>query len=517
MIVHSKESEKPTSLIDLLGGKTKTKGAHSNDVFAKLLSTLANTSKGESKTTPLVSDAFKTVIDPKKNPSVNATELQALLNTQENSDESAFVSKELLSSLSDDQVRTLIYRAKEHLKSQIAAKSPEYQQESKSFPKTLAGLVQLADKLGLDPQSITLSTLEGDTPEQTPIEPELLSKPFLDAKILAKLPSETQKADGFEAITQLLSERKSVTPKPSIPAETSLDKPGSDDNTPSPVPLKASLTPAVAENTSELPVSLKAPLQKAAQTEGTPELSALQGALSKPATERNAPESEKQPLKNLLQTLEKRDLSAEAVRSDSAVLGETKPASASSTAKADTLIALLQGELPTKETKSETAETGKSEGITPKSVHVPAADSFEVKTKEAQQGMRLFATDLKEAVENYKPPFTRLTMKLNPEKLGEVEVTLVQRGNNVHVNIQSNNANSVAFLAHNATELKAQLAHQGITNATMNFMAGGEGSAQQQQQQQNNHNRFRSYESFQELEMNEEQLSALEIIIPHYA
>jgi flagellar hook-length control protein FliK len=52
-------------------------------------------------------------------------------------------------------------------------------------------------------------------------------------------------------------------------------------------------------------------------------------------------------------------------------------------------------------------------------------------------------------------------MKLNPEKLGEVEVTLVQRGNNVHVNIQSSNANSVAFLAHNATELKAQLRIRG--------------------------------------------------------
>ena len=146
---------------------------------------------------------------------------------------------------------------------------------------------------------------------------------------------------------------------------------------------------------------------------------------------------------------------------------------------------------------------------------------MEVKSKEAAQSMRYFASDLKEAVQEYKPPFTRLTMKLNPEKLGEVEVTLVQRGNNVHVNIQSNNTNSVAFLAHNATELKAQLASQGITNATMNFMSGGDGQNNQQQgqqqQQQGQHNRFRAYESFEELQLNEEQLSALEIIIPHYA
>jgi flagellar hook-length control protein FliK len=107
-------------------------------------------------------------------------------------------------------------------------------------------------------------------------------------------------------------------------------------------------------------------------------------------------------------------------------------------------------------------------------------------------------------------------MKLNPEKLGEIEVTLVQRGNNVHVNIQSNNASSVAFLAHNATELKAQLAGQGIQNATMNFMSGGENQSQNPNPQQQQ-NRFQSYQSLAELESNEEQLSALEIIIPHYA
>jgi len=74
-------------------------------------------------------------------------------------------------------------------------------------------------------------------------------------------------------------------------------------------------------------------------------------------------------------------------------------------------------------------------------------------------------------------------------------------------------------LAHNATELKAQLASQGIQNATMNFMSGGDSQNQQagQQQQQGQQQRFRAYESFEELNLNEEQISALEIIIPHYA
>ncbi|MFA6144529.1 MAG: flagellar hook-length control protein FliK, partial [Sulfuricurvum sp.] len=154
----------------------------------------------------------------------------------------------------------------------------------------------------------------------------------------------------------------------------------------------------------------------------------------------------------------------------------------------------------------------------PKLLQVHTQGSIEVKSKEAVQSLSHFATDLKEAAENYKPPFTRITMKLNPEKLGEVEVTLVQRGNNIHVNIQSPNASSITFLAQNAMELRTQLAQQGVSNATMNFMSGGENQSQnpnpQQQQQQN---RFQAYKSLSDLESNGEQLSALEIILPHYA
>ena len=147
------------------------------------------------------------------------------------------------------------------------------------------------------------------------------------------------------------------------------------------------------------------------------------------------------------------------------------------------------------------------------------ADSLEVKGKEAVQSMRHFAIDLKEAAENYKPPFTRITMKLNPQTLGEVDVTLIQRGNNVHVTIQSNNTASVAFLAHNATELKAQLAQQGVSNTTMNFMTSSDNKQQnpKKQQQQQNENRFRAYGAGEEHQHNSEELSALEIIIPHYA
>lgn len=465
MIIQSNESQAKTSLADLLGGNSKNSSTKSSDLFSKLLGSFGQSKTDESKI--VKSNDFKAIIDPKNSSTKNLEiksssfkELQSLLTGSEEK-ESALVSKELLGSLSEDQVRTLMNRAKDYLKNEITAKKPEYKLDSASLPKTLGGLVELAKKMGLEPQSISLSTLVNDSEEKVPFPSELLSKPLLETKALAALPSASQEDISMETLAQLINEIKNKEQKST----------------------KTSASESVENVISE--------------------------------------KAETEPLKTLLQTLDKRESSEAVAETSEATQGsEVKTASsAQQTTKTDTLIALLQGTNENKETQGESGSSLKVEGEGAKTAHPLKADSLEVKSKEAQQSMRLFASDLKEAVQEYKPPFTRLTMKLNPEKLGEVEVTLVQRGNNVHVNIQSTNANSVAFLAHNATELKAQLAHQGITNATMNFMSGGENGqqAQQQHQQEQQQNRFRSYESFEELELNEEQISALEIVIPNYA
>lgn len=500
MIIQSKEVQAKTSLIDLLGGNSKSSTTKSSDLFSKLLATLSTTQQ---------TNDFKAIIDPKTaslktatvtaKPSAATQELQSLLSGSEQKDSTLF-SKELISTLSNDQVRTLINRAKEYLKTEITAKSPDYQNETKSLPKTLAGLVKLADKMGLDPQSITLSVLKNDSTEQPIFTPELLSKPLLDAKIITQLSTTPKEPSAFESITQLISELKTAEQKES--KSSSLTSTTASD----------AITSTTASDT------ITAPTESNTKTTNA---SAIESAKDTGA------KIETQPLKALLQHLDKRETSPsisaiplEEAKAPDAKPLDTKPMIAAVTPKTETLITLLQGESEPKEPKTDRITVSKTETEAPKTMQVPKADSIEVKSKEAQQSMRLFASDLKEAVQEYKPPFTRLTMKLNPEKLGEVEVTLIQRGNNVHVNIQSNNTNSVAFLAHNATELKTQLANQGISNATMNFMSGGEGQngqTPQQKQQEQQQNRFRAYESLKDLELNNEQLSALEIIIPHYA
>ena len=73
-------------------------------------------------------------------------------------------------------------------------------------------------------------------------------------------------------------------------------------------------------------------------------------------------------------------------------------------------------------------------------------------------------------------------MKLNPEKLGSVEVTLIQRGSNVIVKLNSN-ASALNILSQNVAELKAQLALSGLSNVTLNM---GTTQAQTTQAQQSN-------------------------------
>ena len=184
--------------------------------------------------------------------------------------------------------------------------------------------------------------------------------------------------------------------------------------------------------------------------------------------------------------------------------------SATKTESARTLESLLHG--------SETQEhpTTKSEGV-----HIAKTESLEVKINEAKQMVRYLSQDVKTAIENYKAPFTRVKVQLNPQKLGEMELTVVQRGKNMHINLSSNNA-AINTLAMNAQDLKVQLHNNGIQNASLNFSnnSGGgdaQSNANTQHQQQNRDESYKSFNYFDRDEENEELLSSLEIVVPNYA
>ncbi|WP_139452996.1 flagellar hook-length control protein FliK [Campylobacter armoricus] len=99
-----------------------------------------------------------------------------------------------------------------------------------------------------------------------------------------------------------------------------------------------------------------------------------------------------------------------------------------------------------------------------------------------------FAQEFKEKVESYKAPITRFSITLNPHNLGEVEVTLVQRGSNLNISFNSNQNTLNLFIQHQA-EFKNALVNMGFTNLEMNFNNQERKEQNNPQKQKNNNNK----------------------------
>lgn len=79
-----------------------------------------------------------------------------------------------------------------------------------------------------------------------------------------------------------------------------------------------------------------------------------------------------------------------------------------------------------------------------------------------------FSDKLREALQNYRPPITRLSLELNPENLGSVELTITKRGENVSVQITSNQ-NALQLFMQNAQEFKNSLSNLGLNDVNLEF------------------------------------------------
>ncbi|ECV9718048.1 flagellar hook-length control protein FliK [Campylobacter upsaliensis] len=137
-------------------------------------------------------------------------------------------------------------------------------------------------------------------------------------------------------------------------------------------------------------------------------------------------------------------------------------------------------ELFTKENGENTANTEKS-GIDDLNNLVKDLSRVNQNQKiiSPKETLQYFSKDLKEAMEQYKAPITKLSITLNPSNLGEVEVTLVQRGANLHINFNSNHNAMNLFLQHQA-EFKNSLVNMGFTGLEMNFSEQGKKEQQQE-------------------------------------
>ncbi|ASM39438.1 flagellar hook-length control protein FliK [Campylobacter sp. RM12327] len=134
----------------------------------------------------------------------------------------------------------------------------------------------------------------------------------------------------------------------------------------------------------------------------------------------------------------------------------------------------------------------------------------QMKNIEVKRTFESFATTLKDQIENYKPPIMRVNMVLNPEKLGEVEITIINRGNNLHINFNSTSQAMSLFLQ-NQAEFKASLVNMGFSELQMNFSDQNQNKNQEQSSK-----KFRYTKNDNELQDEEMEHNLLEIVVPRY-
>ena len=142
---------------------------------------------------------------------------------------------------------------------------------------------------------------------------------------------------------------------------------------------------------------------------------------------------------------------------------------------------------------------------------IASSAKHQLQTKaEIKETLSNFSSTLKEQVQNYKAPITRFNITLNPLNLGEVEITMVNRGNNLHVNFNSTTATMNLFLQ-NQAEFKNSLVNMGFTELEMNFSDQN----QRQDKREQAKNKYSSNQS-DESENAQAEQSLLELVIPRY-
>ena len=467
--VVAKDEEPKTSFSALLKGvttATKDEKVIQNGAF--IVSLGANDENMQELKTPTKKETLLSLL--KQDKELNLDEKIIVKDTKEIK-EVMELNPKVTQNLSVKEVKSLIADAKNYLKSQIVNSDEFKNAEIKELPKTLKGLTQVAQKLGIDISKISIEEV------QAKVNPEI------------------------NKTINVKQDNTKVTLSAKETKEVVIDTKVKED-----IKVENKLDTKIVQTQKETKFT---PLFKAQETKEHTTEQLVQTKQFK-VDEKTPKDKSDETLKLLLRG-ERPNHSDSKLTADFSVATARVIAPSATTDATKSLEQLLRGE----QKESSSSLNAKLDGL-----NIHKADSFEVKLNEAKQMIKYISQDVKTAIEDYKSPFTRVKVQLNPAKLGEVDVTIVQRGKNLHVSINSNNA-AINTLSMNANELRTQLANNGINNASLNFNNNSQNSEQQASQQQQNRQNERKadeeYNYFDNEEQNEEVLSSLEIVVPNYA
>ncbi|TPH58440.1 flagellar hook-length control protein FliK [Helicobacter pylori] len=129
----------------------------------------------------------------------------------------------------------------------------------------------------------------------------------------------------------------------------------------------------------------------------------------------------------------------------------------------------LEKEEKTKEVSENKEKTKESTNSAQSAQNAQASDkASENKSAAPKETIKHFTQQLKQEIQEYKPPMSRISMDLFPKELGKVEVTIQKVGKNLKVSVISHN-NSLQTFLDNQQDLKNSLNALGFEGVDLSF------------------------------------------------
>ncbi|GAA9947830.1 flagellar hook-length control protein FliK [Helicobacter pylori] len=129
----------------------------------------------------------------------------------------------------------------------------------------------------------------------------------------------------------------------------------------------------------------------------------------------------------------------------------------------------LEKEEKTKEVSESKEKTKESTNSAQSAQNAQSSDkASENKSVTPKETIKHFTQQLKQEIQEYKPPMSRISMDLFPKELGKVEVTIQKVGKNLKVSVISHN-NSLQTFLDNQQDLKNSLNALGFEGVDLSF------------------------------------------------
>ncbi|GAA7182696.1 flagellar hook-length control protein FliK [Helicobacter pylori] len=129
----------------------------------------------------------------------------------------------------------------------------------------------------------------------------------------------------------------------------------------------------------------------------------------------------------------------------------------------------LEKEEKTKEASDNKEKTKETSNSAQSAQNAQASDkTSENKSAAPKETIKHFTQQLKQEIQEYKPPMSRISMDLFPKELGKVEVTIQKVGKNLKVSVISHN-NSLQTFLDNQQDLKNSLNALGFEGVDLSF------------------------------------------------